>query len=368
MTVVNKNILISMTRLLLMGSLVFLLLLPACKNNDDKAAVIIEWEGNRASGIIIPGHLLKGVSKKETKEIVSVTRKGDTTVILGDYTVLEYETVFHPLISFTRGNTYEIRREGKVVATFTIPWPDASVKAEVVHIYPSADTLPENLLKFYIQFSLPMQEGNALDHIILIKDGTDTLKNTFLELQQELWSNDRKTLTVWFDPGRIKRDLQPNKLLGPPLEKGHHYQLIIDKGWDTGEGVAMQSSFGKKFVTTARDDASPDMTKWKIIPPAKLNMDPLAVEFEEPMNYDWGGCFSVYDSSGNYIFGRVEIGRNEKSLLFYPEARWAPGVHTIHICPQIEDVAGNSFDHLFDNDLTQPRSGKVMLTRPFTIR
>lgn len=357
-----------MTRLLLMGSLVFLLLLPSCKNNEEKTSITIEWIDNKANGIIIPGHLLKGISKRETQDIVTVTRKGDTTIILGYYNVLEYETLFHPVIPFTRGNTYEVRREGKIVATFDIPWPDASVKAEVLHVYPSADTLPENLLKFYIQFSLPMQEGNELDHIILIKDGKDTVKNAFLDFQLGLWSNDRKTLTVWFDPGRIKRDLQPNKLLGPPLEKGHHYQLIIGKGWDTGEGVAIQSSFEKKFVTTTRDNESPNMMKWKIFSPATLSKDPLTVEFEEPMNYDWGGCFNVYDSSGNYIFGRVEIGRNEKSLLFYPDKRWASGLHNINVCPQIEDVAGNNFDHLFDNDLAQPRSAKVMLARPFTIR
>ena len=41
---------------------------------------------------------------------------------------------------------------------------------------------------------------------------------TFLDLQPELWNAEGTVLTLWLDPGRIKRDLIPNKELGIPLK------------------------------------------------------------------------------------------------------------------------------------------------------
>ena len=77
--------------------------------------------------------------------------------------------------------------------------------------------MPENLLKIYLRFSHPMREGQSDKYISLIKNGKDTLPDVFLNLQPELWNEDRTVLTVWLDPGRIKRDLQPNLKLGNPL-------------------------------------------------------------------------------------------------------------------------------------------------------
>ena len=65
-----------------------------------------------------------------------------------------------------------------------------------------------------------MQEGQALENITVIKNGKDTIPSIFLDLQPELWNKERTILTLWLDPGRIKRDLQPNKKLGLPLELG----------------------------------------------------------------------------------------------------------------------------------------------------
>ena len=90
-----------------------------------------------------------------------------------------------------------------------------------------------------------MQEGDELKHIHLIKDGRDTLSSVFLDL--ELWNNERTMLTLWLDPGRIKRELQPNKLLGPPLIKGSHYQLLIDKDWQDAEGILLKEKLGEEF-------------------------------------------------------------------------------------------------------------------------
>ena len=55
-----------------------------------------------------------------------------------------------------------------------------------------------------------MEEGRSTRYVVLVKEGVDTLKGTFLDLQPELWNDDATELTLWLDPGRIKLDLIPN--------------------------------------------------------------------------------------------------------------------------------------------------------------
>ena len=138
---------------------------------------------------------------------------------------------FKPLIPFTRGLRYRVTVNNKTIGIIEIPPAPASDEAKVIAVYPTLDTIPENLLKIYIEFSKPMREGEALQHLVLIKNGKDTLQSTFLDLDPELWNNDRTVLTLWLDPGRIKRGLQPNLAMGPPLTRGNKYTLIVKQEW-----------------------------------------------------------------------------------------------------------------------------------------
>lgn len=47
-------------------------------------------------------------------------------------------------------------------------------------IYPLTDSIPVNVLKFYIQFSEPMREGDFLNHVYLYDEkGNDLKKRVF---------------------------------------------------------------------------------------------------------------------------------------------------------------------------------------------
>src|SRR5688572_6693188 len=122
MMMLNKNILISMTRSFFIGGLVFLCLCCSCKN-PDASEVIIEWKGKKATGIIIPGHLLGNFDRTNIGEQVTVTLRGSDVSILGEFEVLEREVLFRPLIPFTRGNAYEIKKRGQLLAGFVINMP-----------------------------------------------------------------------------------------------------------------------------------------------------------------------------------------------------------------------------------------------------
>ena len=80
------------------------------------------------------------------------------------------EVIFKPIIAFTRGLKYQLYVRNEFVDEIKIQAANTTAP-EIVAVYPALDTLPENLLKFYILFSKPMQEGDELKHIHLIKDG-----------------------------------------------------------------------------------------------------------------------------------------------------------------------------------------------------
>jgi hypothetical protein len=367
MMMLNKNILISMTRSFFIGGLVFLCLCCSCKN-PDASEVTIEWKGKKATGIIIPGHLLGNFDRTNIGEQVTVTLRGSDVSILGEFEVLEREVLFRPLIPFTRGNAYEIKKRGQLLAGFVINMPGKDYVADVRSVWPLADTLPENLLKFYISFSQPMQQGNVLQHIRLVKDGKDTLKDVFLDLQQELWSNDNLTLTLWLDPGRIKRDLQPNKLLGPPMQAGHQYTLMIDSNWMTADGVRLQSSFYKHFYTKGRDDISPDISKWDFA--TASGESPLVIlNLREAMDGKLlPQAIRVFTEDSVEIEGQHGFLRGDSIYVFQPVNPLPKGNYFIRVDPKLEDIAGNNLLHPFDNDLLKKSPGKVVTERSFTIK
>lgn len=357
----------SMTRFLLLGSLVFLCLCSGCRN-PDASEIIVEWKENKASGIIIPDHVLKGVTKLKVSEQVIVTLKGGQTPILGEYQVLEKEVVFHPVVPFTRGQVYEIKKNDEVLAIFSIAKPAKGYVAAVQSVWPLADTLPENLLKFYINFSQPMQQGDVLQYITLVKDGKDTLKNVFLDLQQELWSNDDRVLTLWLDPGRIKRDLQPNQLLGPPLEAGHQYTLVIDSNWRTADGVTLQSSFSKKFSTKQRDDKSPDVSKWDFyLAPEECPL--VIVNLREPMDARLvPEMIRVFNADSVELDGYRGFAHGDSVFAFQPTKALVKGNYYIQVDPKLEDIAGNNLMRPFDNDITKKSSSNVITRKSFRIK
>ena len=154
----------------------------------------------------------------------------------------------------------------------------------VESVYPSAETLPENLLRFYLQFSAPMSRGEAYTHIRLLNAAGRAVADPFLELNEELWSGDGRRFTLLFDPGRIKRGLKPREEVGPILEAGKSYTLVIDHRWPDAQGNLLARDFRKSFGAGPPDQESPSPRDWIIQAPAAGTRHPLEVEFSEPLD------------------------------------------------------------------------------------
>ncbi|HWA36035.1 MAG TPA: hypothetical protein VG737_17965 [Cyclobacteriaceae bacterium] len=337
--------------------------------HNDPSPVGLVWEGDRAVAISIPKKLLGGESDAGTIE-VQLVQTEERGPVLGEIKVDGPNIVFTPLVPLTRGRDYEVVLNGKAIGTVAVPRSDAKAP-ELIAIYPTQDSVPENLLKLYFKFSSPMVEGNSLANITLLRNERDTVKGTFLDLSPELWNSDGTMLTLWLDPGRIKRDLIPNKQLGKPLEPSTSYSLYVSGKWRSKDGVEMGAEYVKNFTTLQRDGNVPVPDRWNLGIPGSGTSNPLTVDLLESLDYSLlNDAISLMDENQNVIKGEWVIGKEERSVMFVPDNSWTPGVYVLHVETRLEDLAGNNINRPFDRDVkkTKEFGQKEYVERHFLIR
>jgi hypothetical protein len=242
----------------------------------------------------------------------------------------------------------------------------------VTQIYPSAGIVPENLLKFYVHFSAAMSSGRIYEHIHLVSNAGRPVELPFLEIDEELWNPEMTRLTLFIDPGRIKREVKPLEEIGPALEEGKSYTLVIDQNWKDGAGVPLKESHRKAFRVGPADREPPDPARWKVLPPKSGTRDPLTVAFSEPMDHALAKrMIQVGLASGSRMKGKVALDEEERRWTFIPTEAWRAGPHQLTVQTTIEDLAGNNIGKPFEVDVfdgVQRRLTNSTVTVPFEVR
>ncbi|MBL7864147.1 MAG: Ig-like domain-containing protein [Cyclobacteriaceae bacterium] len=345
-----------------------LALLAGCDPEDEP--VIIGWDNERAVSLTIKRVHAEAVDLSAME--VRLIRDGERAPILGTFTLDDDgDVIFTPVVPLTRGMRYEILEEGVTIGEVSIPESDEQPPV-VLQVYPTADTVPENLLKVYLHFSQSMEEGRSAKYVHLLKDGKDTMNGTFLDLQPELWNEDGTVLTMWLDPGRIKLDLIPNKTLGNPLQQGVAYTLHVASGWRSKEGIALAKPWSKPIVVGGRDDKSPDVQSWSVKLPEPGSKEGLTIGFGEPL--DWmlvSETIHITDDRKSIVPGTIQVNEEERTMTLAPEKPWTTGTYTLSVDARLEDLSGNNLNRLFEVDLTKSDSQREPLavhTRSFMIR
>ena len=281
---------------------------------------------------------------------VSVDRPG-APPLLGSYRVEGGTLVFEPRFPLEPGLRYRaVLHPTGTSATFELPKrPTAATFVE--HVYPTAGRLPENQLKFYIHFSAPMSRGEAYQHVRLMDAAGREVALPFLELEQELWDPEGRRLTIFFDPGRVKRGLTPREEAGSPIEAGKSYTLIIDREWRDAAGNPLREEFRKAFRVGPADREPVDPKKWRVTPPVAGGNAALTVDFPEPMDHALAErLIEVVDRGGRAVAGSVEMEREETQWRFTPREAWRAGKYSLRVATTIEDLAGNKIGRPFEVD------------------
>ncbi|MEL6834028.1 MAG: hypothetical protein AAFP77_13630 [Bacteroidota bacterium] len=279
-----------------------------------------------------------------------------SNAIQGRYTKEGDILSFKPYFPFEPGLTYiaKVRSanyEGHYfLKSFQIEEQKAAAKAGVLSIYPSASQLPENLLRFYLYFNTPMQQGQALSHIQLVDAVGNMDQHAFMEFKQELWSADGKRLTLLFDPGRIKRGVSTNLRRGPALLEGRRFELRISSAWKDVYGQELGNQASKEIEVVSPYRQQINVNEWVANPPNLNSQDTLRIHFDRILDYALlQSMIQLQDAEKNLIEGHWEVLQQEQLIQFIPTAPWRQGNYQIVVNSRLEDVAGNSLQNLLDH-------------------
>jgi hypothetical protein len=294
--------------------------------------------------------------------VVSDRKDANNPPLLGSHSLKEGMLRFEPRFAPVRGVCYRAvfnpaklpggKAEKFITADFLEPKPEAKSVVVVEHVYPTRDRLPENQLKFYLYFSAPMSKGGSYRHIRLLNSEGKQVEAPFLELDEELWDAEQRRFTLYFDPGRVKRGLKPREEVGPVLEEGKSYTLVIDKSWTDAEGAPLRESFRKSFRVGPPDDEPIEPKKWQVSAPQADSRKPVIVSFTKPLDHAllqrlvW-----IADKDGKKISGAVAVTDDETCWRFTPDSAWVAGEYQLSIDKALEDLAGNNVGRPFEVDV-----------------
>lgn len=263
------------------------------------------------------------------------------------------------------------RKGDALTLALAVPKPPPGPRVSVAAVYPSADRLPENTLRFYVHFSGRVRQGDIYRHVKLVRDDGQEVRHPFLEVDEELWSADGTRITLLFHPGRVKRDLQPREEEGPILEEGRRYTLTVSKDWEDLDGRPLAADYRKTFAAGPPDDTVVDPASWSVIAPRGGDA-PLIVRLAKPLDHALlGRMIWVEDAAGTKIDGTVTVGGGERVVTFAPAKPWARGGYKLVVDTRLEDVCGNRVGEPFEVDVFKPITRKIegkTAERPFTVR
>jgi hypothetical protein len=297
--------------------------------------------------------------------------------VAGRYTVAEGALRFTPMYPLDPGRAYRVTFDRSalpgggsgaalVTAVVSRPAPPASPATYVTHVSPGVEVVPENHLRMYVHFSAPMGRHAALEHIALLDESGREVKDPFLPLDVEFFDGDRTRYTLFFDPGRVKRGIKPNRDMGPSLVEGRRYTLLVRNTWPDAHGRPLKEPFSRTFTVGPPDLDPLEMTRWTIDPPAHGSRAPVVVSFGEPLDGALLERALGVRRNGVAVDGDVRLDAHGTKWLFTPAAAWSAGQYDLVALSILEDLAGNRLGRAFEVGFVEPRDRAATEPREFT--
>jgi len=284
---------------------------------------------------------------------------GATVPMAGRYRVTADSVEFHPSFPLDAGRPYVVRSVpaawpvpragGAVEHVLTLPGLALPPRAEVARIAPSADHWPSNILRFYIHFSSAMSRDTAVGRVHLVgRDGVE-IPHAFLPVDVDLWDREYRRFTVLFDPGRVKRDILPNRQLGRALVEGRRYAIVVDPEWLDAAGQPLARGFRHEFIAGPAVEQPLDVHAWRLSAPRAGTRDPFVVTF--PAMLDEAllhRTLGVSRAGGAPVDGNIVVNAEQTEWRFQPAADWAAGRYDLVALSILEDPSGNRIAHAFE--------------------
>jgi hypothetical protein len=311
----------------------------------------------------------------------SASAAGDAPAMAGRYTV-EDSLRFMPSFPLDAGREYEVRFDPSRVsrvglsapattAMVSIPATARSPSTRVSAVYPDSDLIPENLLRMYVVFSKPMGQQGGRDHIVFFDDSGREVPDVVVPLDTDLWNAERTRYTVILDPGRVKREILPNREMGRALHSGTGLTLVVKPDWPDAHGLPLAGEYRRRFQIAPAEQRALSTMQWRVAPPSAGSRDPVTVTFPTPLDFGLlQRSLSVQRGDSN-LTGHGRVGPAEIWWQFVPDSEWQRGPYMLKVDPTLEDVAGNrigrAFEVLSRGDAVSAESSMPVFV-PFIVR
>jgi hypothetical protein len=271
---------------------------------------------------------------------------------------------FTPLFPFDAGRSYRVkfdparlpkpRQEAAVTSVVGFPPVATEPTTVVTAIHPAAAVVPENLLRIYVEFSAPMGSGVGLNFVRLLEKSADGKQETvvqgpFLPVEANFWNPDHTRYTLFFDPGRVKEGIFPNRTMGRPLKAGRSYVLEVLPAWTDANGLPLKAVYRHEFSAGPLIDEAIRTADWKVTAPKSGTRDPLIVTFPRALDHAIiVRALSVETADGRAVPGDVVFDTGDTRWAFTPGSAWIGGAHNIVAQSFLEDSEGNRIDQAFE--------------------
>jgi hypothetical protein len=235
---------------------------------------------------------------------------------------------------------------------------------KIIAVYPTTDSIPVNILRFYIQFSAQMQEMDILNHIKLSNEEGKNITGVFFENQYELWNENRTKVTLIIDPGRVKLGLLANNKMGRAFDVGKRYTLTIDSLLLDFSDQQLKENFTKTFIAVQEDTIPPDTKFWQLTLPKVNTQDVITIDFKDKIDHISAQTLIKVFQNNKEIHGLISLTNNEQKYTFKPDKNWKKGNYQIIVHQSLEDIAANSVNQVFDHkplDFNQKNKDNLIL-------
>lgn len=312
----------------------------------------------------------------------SPASSGDLPPMAGTYTT-DSTLRFWPSFPLDPGRTYDVRFNpsavsrarlanlGGISGTVSVPASGKLPSTVVTTVYPTSDVIPENELRMYIRFSAPMGQQGGLEHIAFVDDTGIEIPGVVLPLDTDLWSADRTRYTVILDPGRVKREILPNRQMGRPLRKGETISIVVRKDWPDANGLPLAAQFTRRYRVGPPAEHALATKDWQIAAPPVGTRDPVTVTFPAPLDFGLLQRSLAVSRGVTPVAGDVAIEPGETRWAFAPRTDWERGPYVLTVQPILEDLAGNRIGRAFEvlsRGEALPAESGVPVSVPFIVR
>jgi hypothetical protein len=325
---------------------------------------------------------LGNVSNEQWPAVLRVAVSAEAPAMLGTYSVEGNVVRFVPAFPLDAGRQYEVRfdprqlsgasaDQAELVATVGRPAEHTEPTTVVARVYPTGNAVPENVLRMYIEFSAPMGRKSGVEYLKLLDHDGREIPGAVLPLDYEFWSPDHRRFTVFFDPGRVKQGILPNREMGRAFTPGKTVTLVISKDWLDEHGLPLKAEHRRTFEVLPADTQPLDPQQWRLSAPAASGRSPLVVTFPKPLDHSLLMRALGVRRDGHVVEGETDIGENETRWSFTPREPWKAGTYQFLALDVLEDVAGNQVGRAFevDNfDSVDKDPDPKSVTLPFTVR